>query len=380
MSFIVSQCVFAGDDVELARKLFNHGASVIDTNTDKETPLHYAAIKGFWLNYVTVLTKLTHISNAHFLGNAKVGDLFIQRNADKDASTEQYQQTPLHYAVKYNQLGFVEMLIKWGAKTNLADANGYTPIHLAVEESLGEVKILELLTKNDDINNFKKDDKSLLHLLIEKQGDLKTFKWLIEKGADVNAVDKDKCTILHYAAQFGRTDIIEYMIDHHDIDKIINEQDNNGNTALHNSVTGGFYDIAKILLENGANVNIMNYDFELPIHEASSNSTDDSIVKLLIQYDATVNVKNRVDWSPLFYAVANGNDRIVNALINHEDEDFSLNDEDTRGQTALHIAAKKGLPQFKQKHLQSEKIDNKSIVFFRRRLCKYWKDFGFPWC
>lgn len=237
------------------------------------------------------------------------------------------------------------MLISHGAKTDLADENGYTPIHLSVEESLGEVKILELLSKNDDINNFKKGDKSLLHLLIEKNGDPKTFKWLIEKGASMHAVDKDGCTILHYAAHFKRPDIVEYLISHHDVKEIINKQDNNGATALQNSVENGLYDMTKMLLGKGADVNVMNYDFELPIHFASQD-TDDNILKLLMDYDATVNVKNRIDWSPIYYAAQKGNDKVINALINHEDEDFSLNDVDTNGKTALHIAAEKGLTQF----------------------------------
>lgn len=279
------------------------------------------------------------------VGNTEVGTTLIERKADINAVTKEYQQTPLHYAVKYNQFKFAELLISRGAKTDLADENGYIPIHLGVEETLGDVKILELLSKNADINTLKKDDKSLLHLLIEKQGDLKNFIWLIEKGANIHAVDKDSCNILHFAAQFGRTDIVQYLIDH-GVNEIINNQDNNGNTALHYSVAGGFYDITKLLLRNDANVNIKNYDFELPIHFASMNKTGENTVNLLIQYDATVNVKNRVDWTPIFYAAQNGNDRVMDALINHEDEDFSLNDMDTQGKTAFHIAAEKGLIQF----------------------------------
>lgn len=277
-----------------------------------------------------------------FVGNKKLGECFINFKADKDAPTKDYQQTPLHYAVKYNQLEFAELLISHGAKVQMADENGLTPLQLAVQETVGEVKILDLLSKNEDISNSVKDGKSLLHLSIEKQGDMKTFKWLVEKGANIYATDKDGCNILHYAAHFGRTDIVEYLIEHHSVNENINKQDNNGNTALHYSVKGGFYDITQILLANGGAVNVLNYDFELPIHYASERSAGENILKLLIQYDATVNVRNRIDWTPLFYAVQNGNDRVVIALVNHEDEDFSLNDMDAQGKTAFHIAAEKG--------------------------------------
>lgn len=68
----------------------------------------------------------------------------------------------------------------------------------------------------------------------------------------------------------------------------------------------------------------------------------EDIIELLIKYDATVNVRNRFDWTPLFYAVLNGNEKAVKLLINHEDEDFSLNDMDAQGKTVFHICSEKG--------------------------------------
>lgn len=53
----------------------------------------------------------------------------------------------------------------------------------------------------------------------------------------------------------------------------------------------------------------------------------------MIEHDATVNVRNRIDWTPLFYSVLNANERVVNVLVNHRDEDFSLNDMDAQGKT-----------------------------------------------
>lgn len=42
----------------------------------------------------------------------------------------------------------------------------------------GQVKILELLIKGDNINDFNKDGKSLLHLSIEK-GTFSIFLWSV---------------------------------------------------------------------------------------------------------------------------------------------------------------------------------------------------------
>lgn len=206
---------------------------------------------------------------------------------------------------------------------------------------MGHVKILELLSKNDDINNFNKDGKSLLHLSIEKRGDMKTFKWLVDKGVSVHVNDREGCSLLHAAARHGREDIVEWLMKHHPIGEDINKQDNNGNTPLHYAVKGGHHELTKTLLTNGSDVNILNYDFEWPIHYAAHGG-DEKLITLLIENDATVNVRNRIDWTPLFYSVLNGNERVVKVLVNHEDEEFSLNDMDAQGKSPIHISAERG--------------------------------------
>lgn len=91
---------------------------------------------------------------------------------------------------------------------------------------------------------------------------------------------------------------MEWLIQHHPIDEIINKQDNYGNSPLHFTIRGGnktlafamnffllttngdnqimkytfclgFLELSKILLSHGADVNAMNRDFEFPIHFAA---------------------------------------------------------------------------------------------------------------
>lgn len=88
------------------------------------------------------------------IGHKKIGESYIRNHAKKDATNNE-NQTPLHYAVKYGnwieqieyfdlcfhfyeyylgQFEFAEMLINNGANVNVADENRNTAIHLAVEE------------------------------------------------------------------------------------------------------------------------------------------------------------------------------------------------------------------------------------------------------
>ena len=61
-------------------------------------------------------------------------------------------------------------------------------------------------------------------------GDIETAKKLIEEGADVNAEDQHGNSVLHIAAQNGRTGIIDDLILR---GADVNKGNNHKNTALH---------------------------------------------------------------------------------------------------------------------------------------------------
>jgi len=77
------------------------------------------------------------------------------------------------------------------------------------------------------------------------------------------------------------------------------------------------YDVAKLLLENGAEVNAVGKFGRTPLHLASAAGCAD-FVKLLIKYDATVNVSDTFGYTPLHYAAAAGNLSILAEIIAEE--------------------------------------------------------------
>jgi len=59
--------------------------------------------------------------------------------------------TPLHWAALTGANNCCQYLLAWGANPNVQDGNGYTPLHLAVEESVPkyqEIYIVRLLLMN----------------------------------------------------------------------------------------------------------------------------------------------------------------------------------------------------------------------------------------
>ncbi|MBU0768796.1 MAG: ankyrin repeat domain-containing protein, partial [Proteobacteria bacterium] len=66
----------------------------------------------------------------------------------------------------------------------------------------------------------------------------------------------------------------------------VNPQNIGGETALHNSSIGGHYEIAKLLIENNANVNILTKNLKSPIHFSMLEGDHKEIAILLLENGA----------------------------------------------------------------------------------------------
>lgn len=90
---------------------------------------------------------------------------------------------------------------------------------------------------------------------------------------------------------------------------------NFGNTALILAIENGHTDIAKLLIDRGANVNETGglYEFQ-PLNLAAIYGHT-AIVKLLIDRGADVNAKNKYGNTPLIHALHNGHTEIAKLLL-----------------------------------------------------------------
>ncbi|SCU86312.1 LAME_0D05534g1_1 [Lachancea meyersii CBS 8951] len=73
----------------------------------------------------------------------------------------------------------------------------------------------------------------------------------------------------------------------------VNDQDNAGNSSLHEAALNGHLDIVELLLENGADINIQSYEpiKDTPLIDAAANRHLD-VVKLLLKFNADPTISN----------------------------------------------------------------------------------------
>ena len=120
-------------------------------------------------------------------------------------------------------------------------------------------------------------------------------------------------TALHEASQSGHNVIAKILLDHGADPNIVDED--NWQTPLHIAAASNHKEVSKTLLDNGAEPNKADRSGETPLHGAAYQGFGD-IVKILLEGGADPNVGGE-DYvgSPLFFAVLNNEITVVKTLL-----------------------------------------------------------------
>ncbi|WPV00471.1 ankyrin repeat domain-containing protein [Mucilaginibacter sp. cycad4] len=102
-------------------------------------------------------------------------------------------------------------------------------------------------------------------------------------ATDPNALDDyadDGFTALGLACYFGQFDVARYLVLK---GANVNLQSNNGFNVfpIHSAAAGNYTDIARMLIENGAQVNVVQQAGATPLHSAAQNGNLELIILLL---------------------------------------------------------------------------------------------------
>ncbi len=111
----------------------------------------------------------------------------------------------------------------------------------------------------------------------------------------------------------------------------INEQDDQGATALMYAASQGRLDIVQWLLDHGADVNLQNIDGQTALVHAILKNHE-YIVRLLLQHGADINLQDDQGTTPCIAAAFKGNKNVVQSLL---DQRVNINTQDYHGRTAL---------------------------------------------
>ena len=308
--------------IKIAKTLIDHGAKIDPMDDEGFTPLHNAAD----FNKVQLLELLlqhgakinmktkklwTPLHLATENGFIEIARILLRNGADINAKTN-FGSTPLAYAAEYNHLEIAKILIQYKADLDEPNIVRYTPMHLAAEN--GNDEIIRILFKNG-ANIEAKNNAKMTPIFNAINGKhFETVKTLISLGANIKAKNAIQETTLTWAVLNWVNRGFE---EKESSLKIINLLMENGATLqdltyrdlspLHVAAKLGCVDFAKILIQNSENVNNkMNRDQNSPLMEALKSgdrftTQKYEMIKLLVQNGATLDIKNSSGDSPLEY-------------------------------------------------------------------------------
>jgi ankyrin repeat protein len=251
----------------------------------------------------------------------QVVNLVEIKKVDVNFKTIDHQCAILH-AVMKNNIKIVKYLHENGADINVIDAKNNNLLMMSIFLKFDDISAY-LIINGINLNQTNKFNEKVVHfcamhgnlfimkMLFERGADMnssnirnhtplimscgnkhaKCVKFLVENGIDVNGKDYKNDNLLHVCIQNNSYDIMLYFL----IKKcsVINDKNDNGDTALCFAAMQNKVEYVKLLLKYGADPNINNakYRNESPLYHAVKNNNY-NMVKLLIENNA--NFHNRL--------------------------------------------------------------------------------------
>ncbi|WP_353288553.1 ankyrin repeat domain-containing protein [Wolbachia endosymbiont (group A) of Pogonocherus hispidulus] len=214
----------------------------------------------------------------------------------------------LQFAAKFNCAKLAKVLIENGFDVN--EECFITSLHQAAQS--GSLEVAKLLLENGANVNATDGMGSPLHYAA-KHGKTEVIELLLENKADINMQNRLGETPLHWAARDGAVEAGRLLSKKDGIK--IDLEDRNGLTPLHYSIIDKHMDrtgdLAKILLEKGADPNFKNNWGCTPFYYAvnsyndsySQPEVDIELVKLLLEKGANVNLQYKDEGTILSYCI-----------------------------------------------------------------------------
>lgn len=192
---------------------------VFEKNAHNETLLHYAARH----SDLDTMAEL------------------VNRGARADVSDD-FGWTPMHEACRHGNEKAVALFIKTGINLNFKSSQGETPLHIAAKHNFPGIAA-RLMAAGADRNATCSDGNTPLHLAV-KDGHANVVQTLLAAGAIADSFNSEGYAPLHVAARYGRSicaDLLLSCVEH----------------TLHDKSGKTFLEIARIF-GNDTFVTLMN--------------------------------------------------------------------------------------------------------------------------
>ncbi|ORX76593.1 ankyrin, partial [Anaeromyces robustus] len=285
-------------------------------------------------------------------GNKSCVDMLLECHAKLDIESHTDKKTAFKYACGSGKLPVIKTLIQHKAinnKSHYSDAFNYAPQNELFDDVYNILQSYTEICLNDyeykiPLEENEKNCKNDLMMVYYKnsmefisyciKGDIEKIKTLLsiiefnqssmnileaQKNEfyyfDVNFKDKHGYTALMWASYLGHTEIVKELVHRGKADTKIKSDIEESAILL--ACEKGHVEIAKILLENGANVNDTNYHDDTLLMIACLKGYH-LIVSLLLNNNADINCRDYHGKTPLMKACKHGYLEIIDKIFDKQ--------------------------------------------------------------
>ena len=316
----LAMAIVAGD-AEAALKAVDEGAGVNATLSDW-TPLETAAhcdrrdLAGMLVRDERLTgafswgTALTPLLLALVAGQPDIAAVLLEKGARVDRGPNEDALAPLSMAAVLGYPGVVSRLIARGADVDVRAVGGRTPLMLACES--GSLECVQALIEAGAGSDLQAEDGGTAVMTAVDWGRSEVMRLLLGSGADINIQDNEGWSCLLVAIFQGDAGLVEELIAAGaDVDANVFAT---GQTALLQALEGDKFDIARMLIISGANVNLHKDGQVTPLMVAVAKN-ESGLVRLLIEKGADVNVRTDDQKTALTIAESGGLAAVAEMLI-----------------------------------------------------------------
>ncbi|KAJ1710162.1 nucleoside phosphorylase domain-containing protein [Aspergillus flavus] len=310
----------------VVRLLLDNGANPMLASEKKESPL-YLALVGQHVDVVRTLLKtdLLDTDIQHFL----------------------------HTAVQIDDTDVVKLVLEMSGLVDVGRSLFYALLSITSDNDT-EDEMVPFLLKQGVPHNSTIEGFTALHVAAIR-GHVKSVEALLSHGADISVTNEQGRTAVHLAASCRRLDVL-WLFQNLGLlsPSIMEQRDEEGNTALHCAIGKTIdlptrvvvevsaedeqLEVVKFLASEGADTNARTMTGEAPLHLLANIELPELILPLadlLIEYGANINVMDSDGCTSLHLAVKNCQDDLVAMLLYQEADTEIMNE---NGETALELA------------------------------------------
>lgn len=221
----------------------------------------------------------------------------------------------LSKAVKQCAENCVKLLIKKGVEVNAKDSDGKTPMHyVAFDEN---INILDMLLKAGvSVHQLDSSGKGVVYYALYEDNKVIAEK-LVAAGAKIDMSKQHNLELLHHAAKSGYINTVTYMLESEIFGNVskkiaVNMPDDQDNAAFMYAMQNKHFDIVKLFISHGADVDYQDSAGKTMVHHAAKHGHVDTI-RHLYGYKADFSILDNSGKTALYYALNGGS--VTNAHI-----------------------------------------------------------------